>query len=175
MIILVKYTDVLELVVIRAFIMIICLLLVSCERYQGIENNQISSWVNDNSQLLMEFSNKSIQVSASGEISTMDDFVNLQASFLSETDKISFKRTVDNLLKQLNYSDEKLTFNLGLKSKHKSIYITLYQSGFCAAVGDCLDTFLVYYLDNQEVINDQNYKYFPTEIEGWYLLKISNN
>ncbi len=147
----------------------------SCERYQGLESDQIYCWLNENSKLLLELSNKSIQAKVSGEMYVISDFVNLQASFSSKADKESFENTVDNLLNKLNFPDVKLTFSLGLKDSNKAIYISLYQNGFCAAFGDCFGTYLVYYLDDKAVINDQNYHYSLANVDGWYLLKVSNN
>lgn len=164
-----------ELAVNKVIALIICCFLMACERHQGVENNQINGWVDDNSALLVEFANKSAQVNASGELAAIKGTMNLKANFSSNAEQDSFNRIVAELFSKLNYSDVKLSFNLGLKNKHKSICITLYQNGFCASLGDCLDTFLVYYLDSKDLILDKNYIYTSMTIEGWYLLKVSND
>lgn len=158
----------------KIIVVVVCFLLIGCERYLGLESSEIIDWANDNSELLREFANKSTQVHASGELDSLDDFINLRANFSSKAEEDSFERVVAEIFKKLNYSDEKININLEFNNKYQSIYITLYQSGFCASLGNCLATFLVYYPEPATLIIEKCYSYTSTSVKGWYLLKVSN-
>lgn len=163
----------LELVVIRYFwLLIICFLLSSCEKFYGIEDGQILAWTEKNSQYLTELASEGIRNEVNGEVQGLLDIESINGNFLSKDNESHFKEVIRNILNEATFPDKKIHFNLNVKSEYKSIYIVLYQDGYCAAFGDCVKTFLVYSNNISWLINEPNYTYKSTKVTGWYILKV---
>lgn len=162
-----------ELVVIRYFwLLVICFLLSSCEKFYGIEDSQIIAWTERNSEYLTELAHEGVRNEVFGEIQTLSDIEKIKGHFRSTDDEYNFKRRITYIFNEKYFHGKEIFFNLNAKSEYKVIYIVLYQEGACIALSNCMKTFLVYSENSNNLINDPNYYYKSTRVKGWYILKV---
>ncbi|CAI8165824.1 MAG: Uncharacterised protein [Pseudidiomarina mangrovi] len=157
----------------KLIIATICILLVSCEYHFKLDNTHILAWVNDNSELLNEVSDAAKKLHIDADIHTVEDIQNMNVLYAYGADAERVRNTIMRLFNSIDYPAKSIFFHFGKKSTHKSIYISLYNSGFCAAFSDCVNTSLVFYDSKSLIYEHYSYHYFETNLEGWYILKVT--
>ena len=163
-----------QVVIKKIVLLVLCIGIASCEKPLGITNVQLLAWTEHYAQSLLYISNNGTLKKVTGDIKKEPDINGISGTFNSLDDENAFKDAVKELYEASSFPALEIIFNLSQDAKHRSIYISLYKDGFCASLGDCLKTYVVYHVDDKDLINEPNYHYYATKLKGWYILKVED-
>ncbi|MBE0386403.1 hypothetical protein PLUTE_a0881 [Pseudoalteromonas luteoviolacea DSM 6061] len=147
---------------------LVLFLLVGCERLYMLDDTNLTNWFKKSESVFLDISNTVAQYRVRGSLKDPDS---IKGNFISNKEKEVVVKSLLSNLSKLKLEPKDVQFHFIQNESLSYIAISLYLEGFCIALSNCSETYLVFYSDENEKIIENDYSYIALG-GGWFILRV---